>query len=174
MSRTMNMLFYPKRRDSDIDGNVTLYARITINGRRSEFSLRRKVDEERWSAVGGKLRGTTKEVSAMNRFLDSVKNRCYQIYDELLKEGEQVSPDRMPSRTSIWEGVKNSGCSLKSFRSITMKWKVWSARITLPVHCNATRPPKTISATTSDIPKEKRTFLSIRSTISSLRVLSIF
>lgn len=93
MSGTMNILFYPKRTGSDIDGIVTLYARITVNGRRSEFSLRRTVDKEKWSSVGGKLRGTTREVSNLNRFLDCVKNRCYGIYDELLKEGEHISPD---------------------------------------------------------------------------------
>lgn len=93
MFGTMNILFYPKKNDSDIDGYVTLYARITVNGKRSEFSLRRKVDEKKWSSAGGKLRGTAREVSNLNRFLENIKNRCYDIYDELLKESEHISSD---------------------------------------------------------------------------------
>jgi len=87
----MNILFYPKKSERNDDGMVMLYVRITINGRRAEFSLGRRVDEQRWDSRGGKLRGTTSEVSNFNRFLDNVKNRLYDIYDVLLKEREDIS-----------------------------------------------------------------------------------
>jgi hypothetical protein len=91
MFGTINILFYPKKMDSDIDGKVTIYARITVNGRRSEFSLRRRVEERKWDSRAAKLRGTSLEVSKFNRFLDTVKNRCFDIYDSLLKEKKDIS-----------------------------------------------------------------------------------
>ncbi|WP_190810905.1 site-specific integrase [Flagellimonas sp. S3867] len=87
----MNVLFYPKKSERNDYGMVMLYARITINGKRGEFSLGRRIDEQRWDSRGGKLRGTTTEVSNFNRFLDNVKNRLYDIYDSLLKEREDIS-----------------------------------------------------------------------------------
>ncbi len=87
----MNILFYPKKSERNDDGMVMLYARITINGKRGEFSLGRRIDEQRWDSRGGKLRGTTTEVSNFNRFLDNVKNRLFDIYDALLKEREDIS-----------------------------------------------------------------------------------
>ena len=87
----MNILFYPKKSERNDDGMVMIYARITINGKRGEFSLGRRIDEQRWDSRGAKLRGTTTEVSNFNRFLDSVKNRLYDIYDSLLKEREDIS-----------------------------------------------------------------------------------
>lgn len=87
----MNILFYPKKSERNDVGMVMLYARITINGKRGEFSLGRRIDEQRWDSRGGKLRGTTTEVSNFNRFLDNVKNRLYDIYDSLLKEREDIS-----------------------------------------------------------------------------------
>ena len=87
----MNVLFYPKKRENDNEGKSMIYARVTINGKRSEFSLGRRIDEQRWDSRGGKLRGTTIEVSNFNRFLDNVKNRLYDIYDSLLKEREDIS-----------------------------------------------------------------------------------
>ncbi|NAY92671.1 tyrosine-type recombinase/integrase [Muricauda sp. JGD-17] len=87
----LNILFYPKKLRSDTDGKAMIYARVTINGKRSEFSLGRRVEEQRWDSRGGKLRGTTTEVSNFNRFLDNVKNRLYDIYDSLLKEREDIS-----------------------------------------------------------------------------------
>jgi len=87
----MNILFYPKKSERNDDGMVMLYARVTIKGKRSEFSLGRRIDEQRWDSRAGKLRGTSSEVSNFNRFLDNVRNRLYDIYDSLLKEREDIS-----------------------------------------------------------------------------------
>ena len=88
---TVSILFYPKKRSSDNDGLVSLYARITVDGQRSEFSLGKRIEVRRWCAAGGKLRGTTKQVSELNTFLDYVRNRCYRIHEELIKNGEPLS-----------------------------------------------------------------------------------
>ncbi len=85
MFGTMSILFYPKKKQSEKDGMVSLYARITVNGQRSEFSLGRKVDARRWCSLGGKLKGTTRKVSELNSFLDQVRNRCHHICDALIK-----------------------------------------------------------------------------------------
>lgn len=91
MFGTINILFYPKKRESDTDGKVTIYCRVTVNSKRAEFSLRRTVEEQRWDSHSGRLRGTSMEVSNFNRFLDNVKNRLFEIYDSLLKERKDVS-----------------------------------------------------------------------------------
>lgn len=91
MSGKINVLFYPKKSDTDTDGMVTVYARITVNGKRAELSLGRRVEEQRWDSRGGRLRGTTMEVSKFNRFLDTVKNRCFEIHDTLLREHQDIS-----------------------------------------------------------------------------------
>ena len=87
----MNVLFYPKKSETNNDGTVMLYARITINGKRAEFSLGRRVEEQRWESRGAKLRGSSIEVSNFNRFLDNVKNRLFEIYDDRLKEKLDIS-----------------------------------------------------------------------------------
>ncbi len=91
MFGTMSILFYPKKKQSAEDGMVSLYARITVHGQRSEFSLGRKVEARRWCSLGGKLKGTTRKVLEFNTFLNQVQNRCYEIYDELLKNRETIS-----------------------------------------------------------------------------------
>ncbi|MGB5169825.1 MAG: site-specific integrase [Eudoraea sp.] len=62
-----------------------------MNSKRAEFSLRRTVEEQRWDSHGGRLIGTSIEVSNFNRFLDNVKNRLFEIYDSLLKDRKDVS-----------------------------------------------------------------------------------
>lgn len=91
MFGTINILFYPKKRESDTDGKVTIYCRVTVNLKRAEFSLRRTVEEQRWDSRGARLRGSSVEVSNFNRFLDNVKNRLFEIYDDRLKEKLDIS-----------------------------------------------------------------------------------
>ena len=91
MFGTINILFYPKKRESDIDGKVTIYCRVTVNLKRAEFSLRRTVEEQRWDSRSAKLRGSSMEVSNFNRFLENVKNRLFEIYDERFKEKLDIS-----------------------------------------------------------------------------------
>lgn len=105
MFGTVSILFYPKKRSSDNDGLASLYARITVNGQRSEFSLGKRIEVRRWCAAGGKLRGTTKQVSAFNTFLDYVRNRCYRIHEELLKSGEPVRAQQITD-TYLGRGKK--------------------------------------------------------------------
>ncbi len=87
----MNIPFYPKKSETNTDGMVMLYARITINGKRGEFSLGRRVDEQRWDSRVARLRGSSAEVYNFNRFLDNVKSRLYEIYDSLLKDKLDIS-----------------------------------------------------------------------------------
>lgn len=70
---------------------VTLHARITASGRRSEFILGRRIEAKRWCKVGGKLRGPTRKVNDFNLCLDQVQSRCYEIHNQFLKNREPIS-----------------------------------------------------------------------------------
>ncbi|WP_411029808.1 hypothetical protein [Spongiimicrobium sp. 3-5] len=47
----INILFYPKKLKSDTDGKAMIYTCVTINRKRSEFSLGRRVDEHRCESI---------------------------------------------------------------------------------------------------------------------------
>ena len=68
MQTTFSTLFYPRGNDIDNNGNASIYTRITVNGRRSEFSLRRKIPLTKWSPDAGKMRGTYVKVRELNSF----------------------------------------------------------------------------------------------------------
>jgi site-specific recombinase XerD len=87
----ISVLFYPKKSDFDTHGKVMVYARLTVNGKRAEFSLGRHVEMKKWDARSAKLRGTTIAVNNFNRFLETVKYRLYEIYDTQIKEKNDVS-----------------------------------------------------------------------------------
>ena len=69
-----------------INNYSPIYARITVNGKRANISLKRKVKISEWDSSKGKARGTKQESRLLNRYLDLVKNRVYEAHDQLVKE----------------------------------------------------------------------------------------
>jgi integrase len=92
MSNTISILFYPKQRASDSAESAVLYTRITYIGKRSEFSTSRRVDIKYWDNRSGKARGNSDESRALNRYLDSIKTKLYEIHDRLLRDNLPISP----------------------------------------------------------------------------------
>lgn len=65
---------------------VSVYGRITVNGKRANISLQRKVFLSGWDSRRGRAKGNKQESRILNRYLDQVKNRVYSAYDELIKK----------------------------------------------------------------------------------------
>ena len=65
--------------------------RITVNGKRSEISIHRKVDPKKWNHEAGKLRGTKSEVKAFNTYLDFLKSKVYDAHLRLKNDNEDIS-----------------------------------------------------------------------------------
>lgn len=59
----------------DITNNpekLTIYARITVNGRRAEISLKRYTSANVWDVSKGRVTGTTQKARLLNSYLDEV------------------------------------------------------------------------------------------------------
>ncbi|MER3374556.1 MAG: site-specific integrase [Allomuricauda sp.] len=93
MFSTINVIFYPKKRKSSNNKLVPIYARITLDGKRAEFSTGKQVNPLKWDANTGRLRGKTPEILVLNRFFDSLKNKCVNIYDEQVRNEEYVDAE---------------------------------------------------------------------------------
>ncbi|MCB0432287.1 MAG: site-specific integrase, partial [Mangrovimonas sp.] len=81
-----------------INNQVSVYARITVNGKRANISLQRKVIVSEWDSNKGRARGNKQESRLLNRYLDQVKNRIYEAHDELVKEKAFICAQSIKSR----------------------------------------------------------------------------
>ncbi|WP_419213650.1 Arm DNA-binding domain-containing protein [Maribacter sp. X9] len=93
MFSTINVIFYPKKRKSSSNKLVPIFARITLDSKRAEFSTGKQVDPLKWDTNTGRLRGKTAEILVLNRFFDTLKNKCVNIYDEQVRNEEYVDAD---------------------------------------------------------------------------------
>ncbi len=91
MKNTFSILFYPRGNDVDTSGEAPIYARITVNGKRSEFSIKRKVTITKWNAAAGKMKGTTIKVRELNTYMDKIRYRIIQIQENLLAQNKPIT-----------------------------------------------------------------------------------
>lgn len=56
MNKTFGLLFYVKRSKIDDSGKAPIYLRITVDGQRTELSIKRDIEPERWNSEAGKVR----------------------------------------------------------------------------------------------------------------------
>jgi len=86
MFKTFSIPFYLQRNKATKDGKAPIYLRITVNGRRSQISIKRKISITKWNNEAGKVIGTTLEVKELNRYLNSLEHRVlYQIRNDKLE-----------------------------------------------------------------------------------------
>ena len=104
MQTRFSVLFYPRGNDIDKNGNAPIYLRITVDGKRSELSIKRKVLLTRWNSEGGKVRGTAAGVRELNRYIDTIKFKIYKIHDMLSENQELVTADIINSVRMLKKG----------------------------------------------------------------------
>ncbi|SFB91794.1 Site-specific recombinase XerD [Algibacter lectus] len=80
------------------NNQVSVFARVTVNGKRSNISLQRKVILSEWDSNKGRARGNKQESRLLNRYLDLVKNRIYEAHDQLVKEKTFICSQSIKAR----------------------------------------------------------------------------
>jgi len=86
---TFTVLFFVKRTKKQRDGKIPIFARLTINGQRVEFAVKRSVREAEWDKIRGRVKGSTKEAKQINAYIEAVRmglNEARLIIEESRKE----------------------------------------------------------------------------------------
>jgi len=83
--------FYAKSTKSNTKGQFPIYVRLTVDGKRLEYSTKIFIDPCKWSSSASKMKGSSEEARSINNLLDLIKNRINEIQYELLKGGHQIT-----------------------------------------------------------------------------------
>jgi site-specific recombinase XerD len=84
----------PKQQKND---QATVFARISVNGRRCEISLKKKVNQQNWDEAKGKARGTKDEIRKLNEHIERVRTLIADGYHELVQQKKVVTVDAVKS-----------------------------------------------------------------------------
>jgi len=72
---------------------ATVFARISVNGRRCEVSLKKKINPQNWDDVKGKARGTKDEIRKLNEHIERVRTLIADGYHALVQQKKVVTVD---------------------------------------------------------------------------------
>lgn len=88
MSTKISVLFYAKKSKAKNNLHVPVYLRITVNGKRSEFSTGKTVDASKWSSEMSRLKGSSEEARTTNKYFDVLLSKILKIERNLVLSGE--------------------------------------------------------------------------------------
>ena len=83
---------------------VPIYARITVDARRIEISLKRWIDPSDWNNEKGLARGNREEVKSLNHFIEEVNARLIECYQELQIDKQLITVESIKNTHLCCDG----------------------------------------------------------------------
>lgn len=103
MKKNLNLLFYLKRAKIKKNGEVPIYLRITVDGKRTETSTGRSIIPEKWDSKVQKQSGKSEEARTLNHYLENIKLKIYQDANILNDKEADFSAEQLKDR---FNGIK--------------------------------------------------------------------
>ena len=96
-NNTFAVIFFTRKSRSNAK-KLAIYARITVNGNRSEISLKRSISVCNWDASKGRARGASQNIRILNQYLDHVYGQLLDCHKQLLEACKVISPSAIKAR----------------------------------------------------------------------------
>ena len=84
MSESFSVRFHARKSRSHSDPELNIYVRITVNGKRAEISMQRKITPDLWNPISGRANGTRTSMRSLNRYLDDVQAKLLDIQGQFV------------------------------------------------------------------------------------------
>ncbi|SMO77630.1 Phage integrase SAM-like domain-containing protein [Saccharicrinis carchari] len=82
MRSTFNVLFFLKKNAKKKDGTAPIVARITINGKNSQFNTKQFITKDIWNVELNRVKGWNAEAKKINGVLDEIKSSLRNHYND--------------------------------------------------------------------------------------------
>jgi site-specific recombinase XerD len=114
MKNSFTQLFYIKKTKINSNQKTSIYLRITVNGKRAELSIQRKISVEKWNSDSNRVKGFSKEAQEINQYLDLISNKLYKIHQQFIDQNKSFTS--ISIRDAYLGKNKNEKMLLKIFQ----------------------------------------------------------
>jgi hypothetical protein len=97
-SKTFSIRFWLKKTGKQNSNQLPVYARITVDGKRADISMKRYVDHKHWCTKSGRVNQRVRNAKAINQFLDQEYMRLLQCQSQILKEKGHLTAQAIKMR----------------------------------------------------------------------------
>lgn len=98
MKAKITLHIYAKSTKANAAGQLPIYIRLTVDGKRFEFSSKKFIDKLKWSSELSKMKGNSEEARTINNYLDLMKSKVFDIQMELIHKNEALTLENFKSR----------------------------------------------------------------------------
>jgi len=98
-----------------------VYARITVNGKRLEVSLKRTIDPLTWHYASECVKSSSLEAKQINKFIEETRYKLRECYQQLQMQSKVISADAIKNLFLGEEKSENTLCSLIDYHNVNMK-----------------------------------------------------
>jgi integrase/recombinase XerD len=120
-TNTFGVVFYLRKYKAR-DGKAPIYARITVDGQRTDIALKRDIDmENNWNSAKGMAKGKSEEIRALNTYLEQVRSRLTECYQEIQIKKKLVTAEAVKNKFCGFEEKEHSLISLFDYHNTEMK-----------------------------------------------------
>jgi site-specific recombinase XerD len=91
-TQTFSILIWANK-SKVINNEAPLFARVTVDGKRSEISLKKRINLSNWDVSKGCMKGVAEDVKTVNNYINQVKAELFRIYTQMQTLNEFISAD---------------------------------------------------------------------------------
>lgn len=117
---TFGIVFYLKRQ-KEKNGKAPIYARITVDGKRAEISIKKDIDTSNWSFGKGMAKGKGDEIRMLNTYLEQIRSRMVEGYQQLQLKKQLITAELIKNKFLGIEEKEHSLMSLFDYHNQEMK-----------------------------------------------------
>lgn len=88
---SLKILFLIKKSRELKNGETPIFLRITVNGDRTETTIKRYVKEKNWDPLRQKIKGNSEESNSINDYLQSIRMQLYSYQKDFEEKGKEVT-----------------------------------------------------------------------------------
>ena len=96
-TNTFGIHFVIRSSNQQKNAMASVFARISVNGRKSEISFRAKVSAKQWDQVKGKAKGRQENIIKLNNYIERVRSLITDCYHQLIQQREPVTVETVKS-----------------------------------------------------------------------------
>lgn len=116
-NNTFGVAFYLKKQKTTHAGKSPLYARITVNGKRIEISVKRSIEENNWNPAKGMAKGSREEITKLNKYLDQFKAGIIDSYQELSLQKKFITAELLKEKVTGADQAEFILCKLMDYHN---------------------------------------------------------
>lgn len=115
-TNTFGVIFYLKKYKIT-NGRMPIYARITVDGKRVDVSVKRSIEEKNWNGSKGMAKGTKEDIRALNAFLEKVRASIVSIYQDMLLQKKLVTAEAIKNEFLGTNNKEHTLCKLMDYHN---------------------------------------------------------